>query len=355
LAKFRAPVRRTLSMLMALGATAALATDFKGDAHVWAGTGIDSNPRRDFTSQGIGTPPDAFAAAVVTGSGLLQNDWGRLSGSYDFGGRKFLLYPSEDTLVQALTLDGTAALGEYFELGVLGRLRDRRGADRDYTDLSAEAALSFVPDAAVDVRAHVAAHRFLYWNRFSTSFWGPQFGLSASYRFTKRHSVFISADFEPRRFNADAYFKRDDEGEPPPPPTQRRDSFFSVGLGYSYRGPFMLTAQYAYLDSSSNSFGETYRRHRFSGTAGLRLPLNFTLLVSGAVQFAQYPDGVFLSSDLIVLEDDENSNSLSIKLVHPLGEHFDLDFKYAVYFNRLLRNDLTYLRMVGSVGIGWRF
>ena len=44
----------------------------------------------------------------------------------------------------------------------------------------------------------------------------------------------------------------------------------------------------------------------------------------------------------------------SLKVVHPLGKHFDIDLRYAVYFNRL-GADLTYLRMVGSLGASWRW
>ena len=139
-----------------------------------------------------------------------------------------------------------------------------------------------------------------------------------------------------------------------PPPRRRQDNVISVAVGYTYRGPFQAMAQYAYLDSTSNSWGETFRRHRLSATLGLRLPLGFTFLTSGAVQIATYPDGVFLSSDLVVLEDDENANMLTVKLVHGLGPQVDVDFKYAVYYNRLVRNDLTYLRMVGSLGFSWK-
>ena len=37
--------------------------------------------------------------------------------SYDFGGRKFFLLPSEDTLVQSALLEGALALGRYLDLG----------------------------------------------------------------------------------------------------------------------------------------------------------------------------------------------------------------------------------------------
>ncbi len=346
-------------MLLALGATSSQAWDFKGDARVWLGLGVDSNPSRDFTSPGTATPYDAFGAAIVALSGVIGGERAQLYGAYEFGGRKFLSFASQDTEVQSATLDGTLFLSQSLSAGATVRARDRRGAEREYTDLAAEAYLEFTPDPSVSVRAHGGFHRFLYWNAFGSSYAAPSFGATAKYKFNKRHQVFLHGDAEPQKHNADAC-----QLDPvdkmtcvvEEPPRARQDTFFSVGLGYTYRGPFLLTVQYSYLDLSSNSYGETFRRHRFAGNAGFRLPLDFTLLASAAVQIAQYPDGVCLSSCTISLqEDDENATMGSLKLVHPLGAHFDLDLRYAVYFNRLPTNNLSYLRMVGSLGASWRW
>ena len=132
----------------------------------------------------------------------------------------------------------------------------------------------------------------------------------------------------------------------------------AVGAGYTYRGPFHLTASYSYVDSSSNSYAETYRRHRFAATLGLQLPFELTLLLSGAFQFAEYPEGLRLTNDQpggadLNVEGDENANQATAKLVHPLGKHFDIDLRYAIFFNKLA--GYTYLRMVGSLGVSWRW
>lgn len=360
-------MHRALCILLTLGAATTNAAGFTGNARAWTGAGLDTNPRRDFTTSDIIPPYDIFAGALVSLNGTVDTDsgWGRLYGSYDFAGRKFFLYPSEDTLIQSITLDGSIGLGKYFGVGLSGKIRDRRGAQREYSDLSGEAYVEFVPDAHINLKVRAGAHRFLYWNLFSSSFYGPSFGASLVYRFNKRHSVFMLGDFEPHTFNADACV-RVDTGNPEevlcgvdPPPPVRSDAVISVAAGYSYRGPFHLSTQYSYIDSSSNSYAETFRRHRISATLGLRLPLDFTVLLSGAVQFVQYPEGLKLineqpgAPDLKVPEDDENANTVTLKIVHPLGKHFDMDFKYSVYFNKLGR--FTYLRMVGSLGVGWKW
>lgn len=339
------------AVLLALPAGA---VEFKGKVRATVGPGFDSNPRRDFTSSGIAPVPDGFLAGFLQTQGSLLFERVQLSGAYDAAGRKFLFTaPTEDTLVQSGVLDALWAVHELVDLEGTLKARDRRGAGRDYSDLSADAVVGFLPDPHVEVRARGGGHRFLYWDRFAASYFGPSFGITGRYRFDKRHSLWLSGDFEPRRFNAD---RVNNPGlDPDPSPIERHDSYFSAAAGYSYRGPFQASLSYAYQDSSSNSFGESYRRHRIAGSAAFLLPLDFTVLLSGALTFASYPDGIYLSSELIVLEDDENANNVSMKLVYPLGEHVELDLRGALYFSRLIRNDLTYLRFTTMLGVSVRF
>ena len=64
-----------------------------------------------------------------------------------------------------------------------------------------------------------------------------------------------------------------------------------------------------------------------------------------------FPEGVYLSPDLTVLEEDENTSSLTVKLVKPLGRYFDLDIRYAGYLGVLPQNEFLYLRHVVSIGV----
>ncbi len=102
-----------------------------------------------------------------------------------------------------------------------------------------------------------------------------------------------------------------------PPLGRRKDGALSAGASYTYRGPVALGLTYTFQEISSNSFGETVLRHRLSGSAGLRLPWNVTLLAQGALGLSRYPDGIFLSPEIILVEEDEGQNSLSLKLARP--------------------------------------
>jgi hypothetical protein len=95
-------------------------------------------------------------------------------------------------------------------------------------------------------------------------------------------------------------------------------------------------------------------RHRLSGSAGLRLPWSVTVLAQGALGLSRYPDGIYLSPDIILVEEDEGQNSLSIKMARPMGEHLDVELSYGLYGTSLPRNHLSYFRQVVGVGVTWR-
>lgn len=338
--------------MLLLAALPASAAEVRGGGRVWAGVGVDTNARRDYTSPSVPTQPDGFVFGLGHLQGLvLFAERFRLLGTYDIAGRKFFLLPTEDTVVQDGNLEFSASVARVLNLGLQGRVRDRRGAERDYTDLTGAVVLDFLPTDDLDVRLTFGAHRFIYWQRFDYSYYGPEGVLSARYRFTRRHSLSVFGSFIPRTYNANARPPPPVDGEPEPPVVVRHDSYFTAGLGYSYRGPFHLSAGYAYYDQTSNSYGETIRRHRLNLTAAFQLPWKLTLLTSLTAQFSNFPQGVYLSPDLTVVEDDESASSLTVKLVRPLTKHVELDVRYAGYLNFLPQNDFRYLRHVVSAGL----
>lgn len=353
----RAPVSRKVALLVVTCcALSAQAVDFRGRARLWLGPGFDSNARRDYVSAGRGTQSDLF----LFGLGQLDGRLGlgqavQVTGAYDVAGRKFIFLPSEDTVVQSAQLEVLWAATRLFNFGAQGRARDRRGAGRDYTDLQAAAVIDFLPDRALDLRLTLAAHRFMYWPRFAYSFWGPDGALTARYRFLKRHSLSVFGSFNPRTYDANAVARPEPEGTPVPTSTVRSDTFLGVGASWAYRGPMHLSLSYTYFDQSSNSWGETLRRHRLAATVGVALPLGLTALAAGTLQLSSFPDGVYLAPELTVVEDDENSSSATLKVVRSLGEHVELDLRYAFFVNALPANQFVYVRHVVTLGVAFSY
>jgi hypothetical protein len=332
------------------------AVDLKGQARAWVGPGFDTNARRDFVSRTLAPQPDGFFFGLGTVDGVIETERTRLSGTYDVAARKFIGLPTEDTIVNSVNGEFGVGLSPQVTVGLWGIARDRRGAERDYTSLLGQGTIDFTPTANLLVRARFGATRFLFWPRFAYSFSGPVGDLIARYRFDRRHSLLIAGSFNPRTYNAQVNPRPDQ----PAPNVRRFDPFFTASLSYSYRGPFHFSFGYTYLDQTSNSYGETLRRHRVAAVLGIRLPGQFTLLTTGALQLSLFPDGIFLSPELQVIEDDENSSNLTVKLVRPLHEHVELDLRYALYGAVLPQRTsslepLFYLRNVFSIGVSIAF
>jgi hypothetical protein len=330
----------------------ALAADVEGSLRVTGRWLVDSNAPRDFQDEQGQTPQtDVGLSLLASGEGRLTGEQLQLVGRYELGGRKYLKYTTEDVLIQAAALEASTALGTQLGLGVEGRAKDRRGGTRDYSDLGVDAFLEYVPDVQLALRVRAGAHRFVYRPDSRANFGNPELGFLGRYRFNRRHAMSVFGEYGARRYGAEARLPPEREGDSL---GRRKDGALSAGAGYTYRGPLALGLTYTFQELSSNSFGETVVRHRLSGSAGLRLPGKLTLLVQGALGVSRYPDGIFLSPEIILLEEDEGQNSLSLKLARPVSAHLDAELSYGLYGTSLPRNDLSYLRQVVGLGLTWR-
>ncbi len=348
----------TVALILVLVSAVADAAELDGRVRLSTGAGVDTNARRDYSQ--LGAVSDGMLSLTGAAEGRVQFERAQLSGTYDGGLRRFLLYPTEDVLIQAAEGEASMALGRVFGMGVQGRGRDRRGGQRDYTDLSGSVFFDFVPDSALSLRAFAGGHRFVYWPVFGYSFSATEVGGSARYRIDKRHSLLAFGELGMRRYSSEARpapSLPDDSSSQPISLGRRLDTAFQVGGGWAWRGPFTVSLSYAYLDQDSNSFGETSRRHRLSGSAGFRLPWKIYLFTQVTGQFTDFPDGVFLSPDapeVNLAEDSENHNAVSVRLVRPVSKDLDVELRIARYWSQLRENELDYRREVGWIGLTWR-
>ncbi len=344
------PLPALLLTLLAL-AGRAHAADVDGTLRVTGRLGVDTNAPRDFSDGQVSSPdPDAAFSLLAAGELRVTGESSQLVGRYDAGARKYLGYTTEDMLVQALALEGSLALGPVLGVGVEGRAKDRRGGSRAYTDLGTSAFLEYAADVRLALRLRLGAHRFVYRPDAQANFGGPEFGVVGRYRFDKRHALVVAGEYGTRGYSVNA--------RPWPgvaPRTGRReDGALSASVGYTYRGPLALGLTYSFQEVGSNSFGETVLRHRLAGSAGVRLPWKVTLLAQGALGLSRYPDGIYLSPDIILVDEDEGQNMLSLKLARPVRKSVDVELTYGLYSTNLPRNGLSYSRQVFGLGLTWR-
>jgi hypothetical protein len=332
-----------LLLLPALAAAQA-----EGGLRVTVLGGLDTNPARDF---GGSTPGDATTSAEAIAHGQLRH--GRLSllAQGALGGRMYASTSAQDVFVQQASLEGSAVVLDGFALALRGHGKDVLGGDRPYADLAAgpAAVLAFSPRLSFELSAE--GRRFLYRPLLAYSFGALELLAEASYRFSAHHLGSIALGRSGRTFNAAPVVEPGASSTDP----RREDTVLSAEAGYRYRGPLTLALTAGYEDARSNSFGESAQHLRLTAQAGVRLPFTTMLFLSGTFQLSHYPDGVFLSPELLLVEDSEALDSAAARLVRPLGEHLDAEVRYGLYSTRLPSNGLSYLRQVMSLGITARY
>lgn len=339
-----------------LAASRAPAAEWEGALKATGRVLVDTNASRDFADPTTKTRGlDQALSLLGSAEGRATFERSQLVGRYELGLRKYLGFTDEDTLVHTGAVEGSLALGAELGLGVEGHAKDRRGGTRAYSDLGTSAFLEYAPDVRLALRLRVGARRFVYRPDTTVNFGGPELGVLGRYRLDRRHSVSLFGDWGSRGYGILARMRPPSPSQPPPSSQVRReDGALTAGASYTYRGPVALGLTYVFQEVSSNSFGETVLRHRVSGNAGVRLPWRLTLLAQGSLGLTAYPDGIFLSPEIILVEEDEGQNSLSLKLSRPLTEKVDVEVSWGLWSTRLPRNALTYTRQVFGVGFTWR-
>ena len=347
------PLRRLLSIvvLVVLGAERPAAAEVKpqGAATVTVGPGVDTNPRRSLGEEAI---PDGFLGATASLRGRLTSGDQSVSGRYDGGAKKFLSVTGEDLLAQQLEAGYALNVGA-LSLGVdgTGKLRRTRAGDRDYTDLSGEAFADWLASRELSLRLAVGLHGFSYLSNADYDSRGPVAALTVKFAPSRKHSFSLGLSASPRRFDAPRRISA--EGDL----AEERRADWAIGgqLAYALRGPVPIQAGYSLSVNASNSFGESTTRHRLFAAASGKLPLGVIVTGQAALQLNRYPDGIFLSRDLL-LADDEAQSSLALKLAYPLGASVDLEARYALYSVALPRTDevASFLRQTVALGLTFR-
>lgn len=310
-------------------------------------TGGDTNPTRDYVAPTFAPDLLASVQASVEGQWLPETRWYAV-GAWDGGVRGYLTHWSANTLTQGLSVEAGRRF-DGFSLGLDGRAKDRRGGGRDYTDLSAGPFLDLTFGPAVSVRARLGVHRFLYRPLPSETFGALHGSLFARWKLDRRHLLTVSGELGERRFGVSA------RTETEPLELRRRDLATQAGLAWTYRGTFAAGAGYSFTALSSNSFGQSRVRHRFTVNSGFRVFWESMLFAQAALQLDSYPDGIFLSPEVTLLDDDENTSALTLRWVKPLDDTFDLELRFATYLSRFAESALTYSRQLGTVALTARF
>ncbi len=365
-----------------------------GRLRLAAGSEWDTNARRaiqgaDAEGDNVAFPlasrpfdvvSDGLVRVVVDSAGALQFGANHgLRGHYVLGAKRFFTESTEDLLVQEIGLASQHRWSKSFQLGLNGTYKGSRirSGLRDYDVLTGGVGgtVRLAKHWRVDLQARLT--RFLFAAETRFNYWGPRGSLGLSFRPRRGFSFSLRGGATSRLYDGRALVEGvfvDATGTPVggaetiltfcenpeavrqqgyvcEPAGRRRDVEFTGSAGISYRGAFLVSAQYLLRLQRSNSDFENIDRHRLELTATFVLPGQITMNILGSLQFNQ---GVSITDQKFLADSDENQNSVNVGLQRPLTDAMYLEARYSLFTNQFSAADVTFFRHTIYAGLGYR-
>jgi hypothetical protein len=135
---------------------------------------------------------------------------------------------------------------------------------------------------------------------------------------------------------------------------RRRDRFQRAGLEVTWTGGFVATGGYQLTVINSNSYGQSFARHKVSASVTTPLPHELYATVLAQLQIDQYLDGLVVKTDLQRSEftslDDENRSTLQVRLGRSLSDAWSLEARGALWRDLGAHMDTSFRRSLLYVG-----
>jgi len=296
----------------------------------------------DIAARGELTPGQRSDASLLLGVRLFPGEYCSGGSCAPKGGA--------NTYVGLLKLGHAIRLNEDLVLRFDAGGKDKLVAngDRSYSDLGAGATLTTQLSRSLVVDLRVGIRAFNYFPDPAYSEIGPAFSAGATQATWKDQSIFFVYRLLPEYYEGYQLLPDLTIGG------KRFDWFHMATVGYSLSRPVLASLSYSFIYDHSNSYGESYVRYRLEAIAGLNLPLDFTFTGTAAIQFTTYPDGIYLSPQVLLVEDDDNLTELSLKVFRELVGGLSLEARFSLYRNDLSKSLLTYRREIFYIGVSFR-
>lgn len=136
---------------------------------------------------------------------------------------------------------------------------------------------------------------------------------------------------------------------------ERRDFNHNFILRLNYESDIILSITYNPEVNSSNSAGESVFRQRFqlSMTTILFYKIYLNMLLS--IMISSFKDGILISDELLLLNDNENRNYIILKLAREIYKNTLFELKYSYYHSEFSNYTTQFSRNVLSTGFCLKF
>ena len=138
----------------------------------------------------------------------------------------------------------------------------------------------------------------------------------------------------------------------------RADLHHQAAAAVAYTGERIWSAGYQLFVNDSNSFGQSYLRHRFGVGVTTESWAGIFVTARAAVQLITFIDPLLLlRSDQaeVISIDDENRNSLSLHLSRDVDESWSVEGRYVLYTNEFASQEFVYRRQTAYLGLVYNF
>jgi hypothetical protein len=377
-------VRRAIGLVGPIGLVLGVAA--RADATPWSVTGeagaeVDTNVQRVETGPGLATTPvtspvmrfgvkaDKRDEAFGGGYALHLSDLTRVAGDRSVSVEDVTLLAGDLRWVHPL---GERPVAAGFAVSAIDAfpIDDDYGA-RTFRNLAADLVINAHSGEDYRLGLGFGARQFIYKPPTEPAHLFDWAGPAANARLdlvlwqpaghTRSLELATTLGFEERTYESTAFANACSPSSPAAPSCSastdlpRRDRAAHAGVELTYVGRYIASLGYQFTIIDSNSFGQSFARHRVLGSATMSLGKNYVSLLA-ILQIDQYLDGLLVQADVQHQEftniEDENRSSAQLHIARRLGDAWTVEGRVA-YWRNILGNtmDLAFSRGVVYAGV----
>jgi hypothetical protein len=293
-----------------------------------------------------------FHAYPTANNALLLN--------HQFGIKKYIEIDQQDTLINLARLGYTNTSIDNSFLGVEASLKVRniRSGEEDYNKAIIEGFAGHEFGAGVTGQVRGGYTRFDFRSYNFYDYWlqrygfvlqktyGPQLIFGVHYFFQEKHFPFNA--FENFGSESGGVFLIE-KGE------RRLDVLHEPAV--FLQASYWLLADFSYLlqINQSNSYGDSYYNHRFTLGLSKAIAKKTHLHLIGVAQLRDSSESVLIPHSYSIEEDDENYNSVALKITHRFTDVISMDVGYSRYWTSYSSRELNFVKNLYSIGVSASF
>lgn len=275
------------------------------------------------------------------------------------GGKLFFNETNADTLVTQIDTSYLYYISRFApEIGIEFKDISTVKTIQDYSIIRPYVHLNYLINPIL-IRLIGAYEKFIYDENSNYSYNSSVVGLLTTYNIDESLSLNLNYLF--RHIDYDSYaFKKlgnldEDMLLTTRTENKRVDINHNFVLGLTYESDILFSISYNPEINNSNSAGESVFRQRFqiSTTSLLFYKIYLNILLSFMI--SSFKDGILISDQLLLINDNENRNYIIFKLSRDIFKNMVLEIKYSYYYSEFSNYFTQFSRNVISTGLCLKF